>query len=590
VVICTRDRPDLLSRALDSVLAQVGPADEVVVVDDGVHPAALAPASGVRQVRTSGVGPAGARAAGLDAARGRYLAWCDDDDEWLPGHLDGLIAALEEDPGVALVYGDAEHDVDGQPEPASVPYSLDFEAYVLADWNYLPISAVAHRTDVARAVGGFDSSLTAFEDWDLWLRMLRTGHRLRRRAGVVTRQHWHDRNHAASPPASYWDDAQLVRARHHAAGQSPPQEFDPATWTRDRELLCRAVIRPNEGYGVVGTNLLLALARRGVAVSLAPESDQFPAQLEPLRRGAPGPGRMGLYYDYRKQPQELDCGRLVLYTMCESTGVPDSVLAAARSSAYVLVPCRQNADDFRTAFRAAGIDVPVGILHHGIDTAAFPLLERPYRDTFTFGTFGHLSPRKGTDVLIRAFLAEFGPADDVRLVLKSSLDARAYDVQDPRITVMSGGVGAAALLGLLGSFDALVLPSRGEGFGLCGLEAMATGLPVIATGWSGPAEYLDPADSLVLGYTLVDADGVESNRTRYFGQWAEPDVGHLRELMRWLYENRSQAAAMGRAASRRVHRDWTWDRVAADLERHLDAAAAAEPVDATCGTRIVEMR
>jgi glycosyltransferase involved in cell wall biosynthesis len=98
---------------------------------------------------------------------------------------------------------------------------------------------------------------------------------------------------------------------------------------------------------------------------------------------------------------------------------------------------------------------------------------------------------------------------------------------------------------------------------------------VIATGWSGPAEYLDPSDSLALAYSLVDAGGVESNRTRYFGRWAEPDVDHLRALMRWVYEHPAEAAAMGRAASARVHRDWTWDRVAADLEEHLDAAAAA---------------
>lgn len=582
VVICTRDRPELLRTAVDSVLREVGPDDEVVIVDDGSSPA-VSRLPGTRLVRTAGVGPAGARAAGLAAARGEYVAWCDDDDQWLPGHLGELVALLAGDPTVAVVYGDAELAVEGSPDPASVPYALSFEAYVLADWNYLPISAVVHRTDAARAAGGFDSSLTALEDWDLWLRMDRAGHRFRRCPGAVTRQLWHPRGHAASPTDSYWEDALTVRERHRTSVQVPVEAFNAQTWTHDRELVCRAIMRPHEGYGVVGTNLLLALERRGVKVSLAPESDQFPAEVERLRRPVPGRDRLGFYYDYRKQPQELGCDRVVLYTMCESTRVPEKVLSAASKSTYVLVPCRQNAEDLRSA----GVDVPIGVLHHGVDPAAFPYLERPRRSTFTFGTFGHLSPRKGTDVLIRAFRSEFGPADDVRLVLKSSQDARAYAGDDPRIQLHAGGIGATALLDLLIGFDALVLPSRGEGFGLCGLEAMASGLPVIATGWSGPVEYLDPADSLALDYALVDAGGVESNRTRYFGQWAEPDVEHLRSLMRWLYEHPAEASAMGGAASRRVHRDWTWDRVAADLEQHLDAAAA---VDVEAGSSRVGRR
>ena len=123
------------------------------------------------------------------------------------------------------------------------------------------------------------------------------------------------------------------------------------------------------------------------------------------------------------------------------------------------------------------------------------------------------------------------------------------------------------------ALDAFVLPSRAEGFGLCGLEAMASGLPTIATGWSGPADYLDPADSLALRFELVDAAATEANGVRYFGEWAEPDVDHLRSLLRWLYEHRDEAARMGRMAAARVHRDWTWDRVAARLRDDLDLLA-----------------
>jgi glycosyltransferase involved in cell wall biosynthesis len=138
-------------------------------------------------------------------------------------------------------------------------------------------------------------------------------------------------------------------------------------------------------------------------------------------------------------------------------------------------------------------------------------------------------------------------------------------------------MGQGRLLDFLKQMDVFVLPSRGEGFGLCGLEAMATGLPLIATNWSGPADYLDAEYSYPLSYRLVDAQGIESNHVDYFGCWAEPDYEHLRYLMRWLFENRSEASEKGRIAAERVHEKWTWDRVAKQMRDDLDAVAAWPP-------------
>jgi glycosyltransferase involved in cell wall biosynthesis len=570
VVVCTRDRPQLLARALASVLPQLGPDDEVVVVDDGSRPGVTVTERAARVLHAAGLGPAGARAAGLEAATCSYVAWCDDDDEWLPGHLELLRTVLESEPETDLVYGDAVWLAPGQ--PATLPASLDFEGYVLSEWNYIPISAVVHRAGAARRVGGFDPALSAWEDWDLWLRMADAGLRLRHRATVVTRRHWHPDGHSSTPDEAYWNSYRRVFQATRARKAAPVPSFDPDTWFDHRQLVCRAVLRPYEGYGSVGTNLLLALSAQGVEVSIVPQGNQPPAGTDVLHQPVPGRDRLGLYYDYRNRPTDLGCERVVFYTMWESNLVPESLVAEANQSTAVLVPCRQNEEDFRRA----GLGVPVGVLHHGVNPSAFPLVERPARDTFTFGTFGHLSPRKGTDVLIRAFLAEFGSGDDARLVLKSSVDAGAYGSDDPRISTISTVLGEAGLLEVLSGFDAMVLPSRGEGFGLCGLEAMATGLPLIATAWSGPTEYLDPADSFPLAYRLVDAAGTESNRVSYEGQWAEPDVDDLRAQMRWIYEHRDEATAMGRAAARRVRQHWTWERAACDLLRHLDAAAGAQ--------------
>jgi len=103
-VVATRDRPELLRRAVRAILDQVydGPI-ECVVVFDGTEPQDLsdvAPPDGadrsltvIRNTRTPGL--AGARNTGAERAAGSLLSFCDDDDEWLPGKLAAQVDALE---------------------------------------------------------------------------------------------------------------------------------------------------------------------------------------------------------------------------------------------------------------------------------------------------------------------------------------------------------------------------------------------------------------------------------------------------------------------------------------------------------------
>src|SRR5918995_1163359 len=97
VVVPTRNRPRLLQRTLQSILAQQALADlEVIVVDDGSWPnGAPEPATDarVRVVRhQTRAGVAAARNRGIALARGRWIAFCDDDDVWAP---DKLVRQLE---------------------------------------------------------------------------------------------------------------------------------------------------------------------------------------------------------------------------------------------------------------------------------------------------------------------------------------------------------------------------------------------------------------------------------------------------------------------------------------------------------------
>lgn len=123
VVVPTRDRPELLRSAIDAVLAQDYPGEvEVIVVADQSAPDTSLTRHDdrrrvrvVRNRRTPGL--AGARNTGILAADGDLVAFCDDDDEWLPGKLATQVAALVAAPdaefaccGIRVSYGD--HTVD----------------------------------------------------------------------------------------------------------------------------------------------------------------------------------------------------------------------------------------------------------------------------------------------------------------------------------------------------------------------------------------------------------------------------------------------------------------------------------------------
>lgn len=120
VVVPTHNRPELMRLAVESVLAQrVDALGEVVIVFDASPidvPDVAIPdgwtVRGIANTRTRGL--AGARNSGIDASRGRFVAFLDDDDEWLPGKLAAQLQRFEEKPdavivGTAMVVDDGEN-------------------------------------------------------------------------------------------------------------------------------------------------------------------------------------------------------------------------------------------------------------------------------------------------------------------------------------------------------------------------------------------------------------------------------------------------------------------------------------------------
>lgn len=177
VIIPTFNRAHLVVEAIDSVLQQRDASCEVIVVDDGSTDStsqALAPyAERVRLERQPQRGVAAARNHGVRVARGRWLAFLDSDDLWLPGKLAAQSAFHARSKGIEISQtGEIwmrnghrinRHAYHQQPEG-------DFFMPSLERCLVSPSAVMLSRT-LFESAGGFDESLTVCEDYDLWLRI-----------------------------------------------------------------------------------------------------------------------------------------------------------------------------------------------------------------------------------------------------------------------------------------------------------------------------------------------------------------------------------------------------------------------------------
>jgi glycosyltransferase involved in cell wall biosynthesis len=169
VIVPTYDRAELVRGAVDSVLAQTVADLECIVVDDGT-PSPLAASwkdDRVRVIRRdrSG-GPSAARNTGMDEARGRYLAFLDDDDLFVPDRLATALEGLRRAP-VALCWGRYEDE-----EGTASGRMLDGDVRdTVAEGMAPAMRLVAIERGVAPR---FDESFTACEDLEWWLRLART--------------------------------------------------------------------------------------------------------------------------------------------------------------------------------------------------------------------------------------------------------------------------------------------------------------------------------------------------------------------------------------------------------------------------------
>jgi len=188
VVIPAYQAAARITQALDSVFAQSLMGSEVIVVNDGSPDTdfleeVLQKYRGlIRYIRQENGGPSAARNRGIAEAHGKYVAFLDSDDQWTPMHLANLVAMMQANPHLGMVYSDSvllREDAPSVRAFALEPQAeqVTFEALLKWECTVSTSSVVALRSKIV-AAGLFDPQFRRCEDFDLWLRMAFQGTRI----------------------------------------------------------------------------------------------------------------------------------------------------------------------------------------------------------------------------------------------------------------------------------------------------------------------------------------------------------------------------------------------------------------------------
>jgi glycosyltransferase involved in cell wall biosynthesis len=226
----------------------------------------------------------------------------------------------------------------------------------------------------------------------------------------------------------------------------------------------------------------------------------------------------------------------------------------------------------------SGVRVPIAVTGIGVDHweriqmgEGFTLEAKTFRFLHVSSCF----PRKGVEELLRAYGLAFRAHDDVTLVIKTFVnphndihrwlsEIRASDATFPDVLVLEEDFSDAQLKSLYLQCQALVAPSRAEGFGLPLAEAMLSGLAVITTAWSGQLDFCTNDTAWLVNFDFVLA---KSHFELSDSVWAQADVHHLAQTLlqvqRLPEEARLLRANAGRAL---LLSKFTWQHIAQKAE------------------------
>ncbi len=217
----------------------------------------------------------------------------------------------------------------------------------------------------------------------------------------------------------------------------------------------------------------------------------------------------------------------------------------------------------------SGLRAPLRLMGYAPDLDAFAAVGaqrataeprgRPSKDKpFVFLHVSSCFPRKGVDALLAAYAKAFRSEDPVRLLIKGFPNPH-NDIPDaikamqeadrdlPEIALINRDLPVYEVVELYRQADAVVLPTRGEGFNLPAAEALAAGTPLIVTGHGGHVDFVNRDVARLIDYAFAPS---KSHVSSEGSVWADPDPDDLAAAMQELFSAAHSAEAWSKVAAR----------------------------------------